>query len=142
MAAALALTACGVAQGSAANSTAQAQHKATAGALPMLTTAQAHARHLSGVPWRLVRMEAGGRVAVVGFTAGGCRPKPVGVMLASSAKSVTVSLMAPRVRAGSMCEPTLLAGTAKVALPALAGRQLLHAPVAVVPQGAHSGTSG
>jgi hypothetical protein len=135
--AALAVTACGTAH--AGQGTAGAQPKTPPGTLHVYTSAQAQARHLSGVPWTLVRMEQGGRIAVVKYVAGGCRPKPVGAVVTSATKSVTLSLVGPQLKTGTVCEPTLLSGTAKIAMPAMGGRQLLHAPVPAMERSGHSG---
>jgi hypothetical protein len=96
------------------------------GYLPELTAQQVAAGHLVSRPWTLVSTSHG--VAQIKYSYGGCTPRPTGVLVTRSGAAITMSLEAPRLKAGTVCAPNLVVATARVSLPGLAGNSLQHAP--------------
>jgi hypothetical protein len=96
------------------------------GYLPELTAQQVAAGHLVSRPWTLVSTAHG--VAQIKYSYGGCTPRHKGVLVTRSGSAITMSLEAPRLKAGTVCAPNLAVATSRVSLPSLAGHSLQHAP--------------
>jgi hypothetical protein len=98
--------------------------------LSVVSVAEARAGHLRSVPWTLIGSRPGGRDIRIGYSFGGCQPRPVAVATTADRTTVTLTLVAPAPDQG-LCSPTLRPGRGHVRLPRpLAGRHLRHAAVA------------
>jgi hypothetical protein len=122
------LTGAGMASGKPGHSMSSPPGPASHRWLPALTGRQVARGHLLPRKWALVRLADGGRAAEISFRFGACLPHPKGVVETQSGTAVTLGVEAPQPRLAAFCATKGTVETAWVHLPALAGRELRHAP--------------
>jgi len=91
--------------------------------LPVLHSAA----NLASVPWTLQQLDRNSNVLTLSYSYGGCRSIPSGVTVTQTGNNVVVALMAPLDTGSGVCTPVLRVGTSSVRLPALNGRDVVHA---------------
>jgi hypothetical protein len=122
------LTGAGVASGKPGHSASSHSVPASARWLPALTRPKVARGQLLPRKWTLVRLTDDGRVAEIRFRFGACLPRPKGVLETQSSTAVILRLEAPQPRLAALCATKGTLETAWVHIPALAGRELRHAP--------------
>jgi SRSO17 transposase len=98
--------------------------------LPDAWTSDEARRQAAGIPAEqgfATKPQLAQRMLARAITAGGCRPIPSGVMVTQTDNDVDVALMAPLDTGSGVCTPVLRVGTSSVRLPALNGRDVVHA---------------